>query len=922
MREAVQRSANNNLDDRPGRSAAPRFMFQPVRTRILDDIESGNGLNCKVLSIVAPVGYGKTVLMSSLFYSLRASGELCFWVALDDRDTSVERLLHQLEMLTRGPEARLHPTQALFRGGAPVETRIESLLDAAAGMTRPFSVFIDNLNSCKDEALGTLLDSLIFRSPASARFVLSSTEEIPLNMARAKLEGLVRQVGYYDLSLDAREMTELLGPELSATIGTDGIQAVTRRTEGWPAAARMAQIVLTAGDDPVAALARFSGSDEDIAALLNRQVLSGFSADERAFLLGIAQLRTFNVDLCRHANNDEAADRHLALLLRRNLFVIPLDRNRTWYRLHGLFREFLLNEGERSLTVQQRRQVLARAAEWSEQNGYWRDAIDYALRADAAETACRILDGTAASFVRDQGDVLQYIEWIEALQSKGHKPGWEAEYWYIWALAFHRRYELGRQQCERFTERINADLAAGGDPMQLGELQRRIDIVRISINIFTDRLEDARSSAVHWLSEAHADDPFNVAAASGSESICYSAFHLFPEARRAAQVAKAAAFQAGSAYASGWISALESLVPVYEGSYASAYPELKTNLANARKVLGDETGICGTIALISAKAAAEMGLDDEAQELLNFGMGTSRTHGFLDAAACGLEAAVLLWSDGKASRIPLTQLREVASSYPPRLSLMLSCFLIRRLIVLGRMEEAQEEADRIGLNAAAPSVPGLAPVMTGVAHVEALVEDTKIDMLIASGKLKPAELLVAEESRKAKAANCSSRLVSLALAAAAIAVRSSQQALAVRHITRAVSIAATRGIVRPFRDQTEMLAAVVADTKVSAWGFATNEERKFFVDLCRGLTFSDQSLYDRLATLHDEEPQLLAQLTSRERELLGYIDAGLSNQQIADRIDVSLTTVKWHLQNMYAKLGVTNRSAALARARVLSLLSR
>ena len=94
------------------------------------------------------------------------------------------------------------------------------------------------------------------------------------------------------------------------------------------------------------------------------------------------------------------------------------------------------------------------------------------------------------------------------------------------------------------------------------------------------------------------------------------------------------------------------------------------------------------------------------------------------------------------------------------------------------------------------------------------------------------------------------------------------------------------------------------------------------VDLCRGLTFSDQSLYDRLATLHDEEPQLLAQLTSRERELLGYIDAGLSNQQIADRIDVSLTTVKWHLQNMYAKLGVTNRSAALARARVLSLLSR
>ncbi len=919
MREAEPMATLSGMERSTSGSTPPRFLFQPVRTRIQAQIENEQGLTYKVLSIVAPVGYGKTVLMSALFYSLRSLGELCFWIALDDRDTSVERVLHLLELQAREPAAELHPTQALFRGDEPIEARVDALLDATTRIPRPFVVFIDNLDCCTDEALGALLDSLVFRSSAEVHFVFSSTEEIPLNIARAKLEGLIRQLGYSDLSLDAREMAELLGPELTAQIGSDGIQAVTRRTEGWPAAARMAQIVLTASDDPRATLARFSGSDEDIADLLNRQVLSGFTPDMREFLLGIAQLRTFSVDLCRQATGNEAADRHISLLLRRNMFVIPLDRNRTWYRLHGLFREFLLNEADKSLTAAQRCEVLARAAEWSERNGYWRDAIDYALSADAAETASRILDHTATTFVRDRGDVLQYIEWIEALHAKGCKPGWEAEYWYIWALAFHRRYEYGRQQCERFSERIRTDIAAGGNPQQLGELQRRIDIVRICIDIFTDRLTDARSNAEHWLAGAHADEPFNVAAASGSESIAYSAAYLFPEARRLAQIAKTAAFQAGSAYANGWAAAFGALPAVYEGDYASAYLVLKKDLATAREALGDGSGICGTIALVGAKAATEMGLDDEAHELLSFGLRTSRTHGFVDATACGLEAAVLLWSGADDTRISIPLLREVANSYPPRLSLMLSCYLIRRLLVLGRADAAGEEADRIGIGTGITPLP---EQMQGIAHQDALLESTRIDLLIAGGRLKQAELIITEETRKAKAASCAARLTALALSLATIAVRSSQQAQAVRHITRAVSLAATRGIVRPFADQAETLAAVVADTKVSAWGFATKEERLFFVERCRMLKFSDQSLYDRLATLNEEEPQLLAQLTARELELLGYIDAGLSNQQIADRIDVSVTTVKWHLQNMFAKLGVINRSAALARARVLGLLSR
>ena len=128
-------------------------------------------------------------------------------------------------------------------------------------------------------------------------------------------------------------------------------------------------------------------------------------------------------------------------------------------------------------------------------------------------------------------------------------------------------------------------------------------------------------------------------------------------------------------------------------------------------------------------------------------------------------------------------------------------------------------------------------------------------------------------------------------------------------------------MVRPFADHAGTLARVVAETRPSAWGYATDDERRFFAERCRGLPVGADGTPGRVAAFQ-EVPRLLGTPTPRELELLRWIDAGLSNQQLADRADVSLTTVKWHLQNLYGKLGVSSRSAALARARALDLLPR
>jgi LuxR family maltose regulon positive regulatory protein len=905
-----------------GRTEPPLFMFELLRTRALGPVELKPSQVPKVLALVAPVGYGKTVQMATRLADLRRTGRQCLWFALDDRDTTIDSLIGVFESLLNGQEPSLHPTQALFRGLATDESRIDALVASVNAYPLPITLFIDNLNCCADEALGALLDRLVFDTLPSVQLVLSSTRELPLDISRAQLQGLIRLVGAVELSLRVDQVGKMLGTELCRAIGHRGVETVAKVTEGWPAAVRMAQIILSSADKPQAELKLLSGSDTAFAHLLNRQVLTGLPPAVRDFLLCIAQLRTFCVELCSHITGSPHAKAHLAYLLDRNVFVIPLDRNRNWYRLHGLFRDFVLHEAENVLGDARRREVLLNAANWCEQHSYWREAIDYALTSGSTATTLRILERTAPMFVRDKAQVAQYIQWLEVLHAQGHRAGPEAEYWFAWALAFRRSYDYARQQIAMLADRIQVENQAnlGSQPR---DLHRRIAMLRTSIDSLGDHREEAHRGASQWLASAIVgiDDPFNLAAAHCIETNYLTNAHRFVLARQAIQSAHETAFQANSVHVEGWVSAYTALISIYEGDYAGAYPKLIEALAKARAVLGEDAGICGTMAMVAAKCAAEMGLDEEAWRLFNDGARSSRTHGFLEATACGLDAAILLWNGAPDDRISIPQLREIASAYPPRLSLMLSCSLIERLTTLGRTDEALIEADRVGLQLGAAS-PQATAGAAAFPHLDMLIESARISLLVALGRFKQAESLIDEAQRHAKAAYCAASQVTLALTLAEIATRSARPTDAARYISRAVSLAAPRNIVRPFQDKAASLAVAVADTKVGTWGFATLDERRFFVDRCRNLVFADQSLIEHLTSVQDDQLHAVSALTSRELELLRYVDAGLSNQQIADRSGVSVTTVKWHFQNIFSKLEVRSRSAALARARILNLLSK
>jgi LuxR family maltose regulon positive regulatory protein len=902
-------------------SEPPFFSFSPVKTAICSELVEINHPPAKVVTVTAPTGYGKSVFLASLFQHYRRGGADCRWLSLEVRDASVERLLTHLEALLAAPRSEVDVYQALHQGDEPVDDRIAALLQSIAVLSGPVVLFVDNLNCCTDETLEYVLDALIFGTPSWIHLVIASSGSIPFNQARAKLEGRLRHIGFAELSLNIEEVRRLLGAQLCDRLSASAVETIASQSEGWPAAVRLMQIVLAAAERPEEALSRFSGADEDLAALLNRQVLQGFDQRSRQFLLEISLLRTFGINLCRQATGDERAAEFVDQLLRQNVFVIPLDRNRSWYRLHALFREFLVDEAHRQISPERRREILSRAAEWCEHAGLWQDAIDYALEAESSSLATAILERVAAMFVRDRGDLHQYIEWVEKLHASGISCGWEADFWYVWALVFHRRYEYARQQLERLSRRPQDEADSRDRPGNTAAFRRRIEVIRIVINTYTDYLPEAYSQAVKWLDGLSDDDPFNVATIACAAGIHLTSAFEFVEARKMMRVAQSYIAQARSDYGTAWVTLLSAMAALYDGDFVHAHQDLLAGLRRARANLGEAAGIVGTIALLAAKSAAEMNLDLEAGELLAQGLRKFQSHGLVDTAAFGLEAAVKLWKGRPDDVISIAEMRELAAAYPPRLALMLSCFLIRRLLRLGKAEEALAEAAQIGLS----MDRGTGMQMPGPGHESASSRDlwtaAAIEIAVVSGKMKQAAALVAEQTKLARADGRWARLVELALDEAAISLCTHNPAPAARHLSRAVTLAARRRYIRPFRDRAELVAGLVNETRSKDWGFVQEEERLFFSEICRDLPVTNGTLLGQLEDMN-VVPALSQTPTARELELLTLVEAGLSNQQLADRLSVSVATVKWHLYNLYAKLGVSSRSAALSRARALNLLSR
>jgi LuxR family transcriptional regulator, maltose regulon positive regulatory protein len=371
-------------------------------------------LQAKLCLVAAPAGSGKTTLLAQ--WRAVAGGGRVAWVSLEESDNDPIRLWSYLVAALRTVEPEVGTVALEALGGPSVELDrvvVPSLVNDLATVAAPLVLILDDYhlitNASCHLTLGWFLDHL----PAAVHVVLSTRLDPPLPLARMRARGELAELRVGELQLTEEEAAALLNGSMGLALAVEDVARLAERTEGWAAGLVLAGLSLRGRSDPGGFVAAFSGGDRHVADYLVAEVLERQPAELREFLLRTSVLERLSGPLCDAVLQTQGSAELLGELEASNLFVVPLDDRRQWYRYHQLFADLLrLQLGAREpalVPVLQRR-----AAAWHQAAGNVDAAIGHASAAgDYTEAGALVARHWAAHWLGGQRATV--ARWLEGL---------------------------------------------------------------------------------------------------------------------------------------------------------------------------------------------------------------------------------------------------------------------------------------------------------------------------------------------------------------------------------------------------------------------------------------------------------------------------------------------------------------------------
>jgi LuxR family transcriptional regulator, maltose regulon positive regulatory protein len=402
------------------------------RVRLLDWLEASAAT--PVVALSAPAGYGKTVLAVEW---ARRDPRPFVWLSIDRQDNDPAVLLTYLAV---GLD-RVEPIDPAVlgvlasRGASITRTVLPRLGAALASKALAVVVVLDDVQLLSDQqgldAVAVVVDHL----PPGSQLVVIGRGEPRLPVARWRAEGRLAELGPGELAMDPAEAGSLLAAA-RVELADGEVAELTRRTEGWPVALYLAALSIKA--EPAASGVGLSGRERFLVDYLQSELLAQLPPERVAFLTRTAVLERLSGPLCDAVLGTTGSAEMLEGLERSNLLVVPLDRQREWYRYHQLFRELLRGELERS-EPELVGELTRRAARWCQQHGLAEAAIDYAMEAGDGDLVARGVEQAAIGVYRS-GRLVTVQRWLVWFDDRGllqHYPAVAVLGAWIQALGGH-----------------------------------------------------------------------------------------------------------------------------------------------------------------------------------------------------------------------------------------------------------------------------------------------------------------------------------------------------------------------------------------------------------------------------------------------------------------------------------------------------
>jgi LuxR family maltose regulon positive regulatory protein len=484
--------------------ARPKLVARPRLTERLNP-ESGR----KLTLITAPAGFGKTTLLGE-WVAGRSDERSIAWASLDEGDNDPARFLSYLVAALRTIEDGFGEgilSSLRAPGSPPVGALTGALINELADIPANLAIVLDDYHMIDSDHVHGIVSFLLERLPSNMHLVIASRIDPPLPLARLRARGQITEINAADLSFTREEAVAFLKDTMGLNLSDGDVVALEARTEGWIAGLQLAALSMRDRKDISGFIQAFSGSHRDVLDFLTEEVLDRQSEQMRAFLLETSILQRLTGELCDAVTERDDGQVTLERLERENLFVVPLDDERRWYRYHHLFADVLhgLLKQERSEEV---KELHLRAAAWYERSGWTSEAVEHALIAGDAEWAAQLVEHNAQTlFQRSEGATVD--RWLTALPAGlvRARPRLSLAR-AIWALICGRVYEVEPllTDAERALAAVDH---AHGSPVE--ETARGLANVPGTVAMLRAELARQRGDAEHTirfaqLARTHADE--------------------------------------------------------------------------------------------------------------------------------------------------------------------------------------------------------------------------------------------------------------------------------------------------------------------------------------------------------------------------------------------------------------------------------
>lgn len=377
-----------------------------ARARLIDALHSGRRAGRRLSLVCAPAGFGKTTVLSQWVADVRRQHERdrIAWLSLDDGDNDPVRFLaHLLAALE-------HPRAA---ASAPVPLVLTELINRLGDEQRSTLLILDDFQSIDAAPVRDAIGYLVEHQPSNLHIVIASRSDPLLPLARLRGSGDLTELRAADLRCTPGEAAAFLNDMCGLALSTDDIAALETRTEGWIAGLQLAALSMRAHSDVSGFIDAFTGSNRFVIDYLGEEVLQRQPEHVRSFLLQTAFLGRLSAPLCDAVTGRSDSAELLEGLEHANLFVVPLDDERRWYRYHALFADVLRARSLRDDPLRAPR-LHRLASAWHEQHGLPEEAIDHALAAGDHARAASLIE-RALPEMRQRRQDSTLLAWLTQL---------------------------------------------------------------------------------------------------------------------------------------------------------------------------------------------------------------------------------------------------------------------------------------------------------------------------------------------------------------------------------------------------------------------------------------------------------------------------------------------------------------------------